>query len=150
MEKKKCTQCGEEKDVCEFFFKDKKTNKLHSQCKSCYREKRKNKEHYLKYKVEYLERVDKRKKEKTKENREKLLEYFKEHHCVKCGENNPIVLDFDHRDEKEKKYGISNMITSYNWVTILTEIQKCDVLCANCHRIKTSQQFGWWYESIIR
>lgn len=150
MEKKKCTQCGEEKDVCEFFFRDKKTNKRHSQCKSCYKEKRKNKEHYLKYKVEYLERVNKRRKEKIKENREKLLEYFKKHHCVKCGENNPIVLDFDHRDEKEKKYGISSMIDSYNWSTILTEIKKCDVLCANCHRIRTSEQFGWWYERVIR
>ena len=123
---------------------------MHSQCKICYKEKRKNKEHYLKYKVEYIERVNERKKIKTKENRENLLEYFKTNPCIRCGETNPVVLDFDHRDEKDKKYGISNMITSYNWDTILSEIEKCDVLCANCHRIKTSQQFDWWYEKITR
>jgi hypothetical protein len=148
METKKCTQCGEEKEICDFFFKNKKTNKLHSQCKSCYKEKRKNKEHYAKYKEEYLERINIRKKIKTSENRVNLLEYFKTHHCVVCAESNPIVLDFDHKDEKEKKYGISSMIYSYNWTTILAEIEKCDVLCANCHRIRTSKQFGWWYENI--
>lgn len=148
METKKCTQCNTEKDLCEFFFKDKKTNKLHSQCKICYKEKRKNKEHYLKYKDEYLERVKKRKEIKTIENRENLLNYFKTHPCIKCGETNPIVLDFDHRSEDEKKYGISKMIYSYNWDTILAEIEKCDVLCSNCHRIRTSEQFSWWYESI--
>jgi hypothetical protein len=148
METKKCTQCGEEKEICDFFFKNKKTNKLHSQCKSCYKEKRKNKEHYAKYKEEYLERINIRKKIKTSENRVNLLEYFKTHHCVVCDESNPIVLDFDHKDEKEKKYGISSMIYSYNWATILAEIEKCNVLCANCHRIRTSKQFGWWYENI--
>jgi len=148
METKKCTQCNLEKEFTEFFVKNKEKKLLHSQCKSCYNRKRKSKEHYNKYKNEYLERINKRKAIKINENRQKLLEYFKEHSCIKCGETNPIVLEFDHRDEKDKKRGIATMMTSYNWETILVEIEKCDVLCANCHRIRTSQQFGWWYENI--
>ena len=148
METKICKKCDETKEKSEFFFRDKKKNILHTQCKICYKKNRKNKEHYIKYKEAYLDRVNKRKLIRKKENRENMLSYFKTHCCVKCGEDNPIVLDFDHRDEKTKKYNISAMIASYNWETIITEIQKCDVLCSNCHRIKTSKQFGWWYEDI--
>ena len=149
METKQCVKCTKDKDVCEFFFRNKEKNILHSQCKECYGNSRKQKEHYQKYKTEYQERTNKRKVVKSVENRENLIEYFKTHPCINCNEHNPIVLDFDHRDEKEKKYGISKMIYDYNWETILEEINKCDVLCANCHRIKTSKQFGWWYEKVI-
>jgi hypothetical protein len=148
METKICKKCGETKEKSEFFFRDKKKNILHTQCKICYKQNRKNKEHYIKYKEAYLDRINKRKLVRKKENRENMLSYFKTHYCIKCGERNPIVLDFDHRDEKTKKHNISAMIASYNWETILMEIEKCDVLCSNCHRIKTSKQFGWWYEDI--
>ena len=148
MESKKCGKCNEIKKESDFFFRNKKNNILHSQCKICYTKSRKNKEHYEKYKEEYKTRINSRKLIKSVENREKLIEYFKTHPCISCGERNPIVLDFDHRDEKEKKYGISKMICSYNWESIEKEIGKCDVRCANCHRIRTSQQFGWWYESL--
>lgn len=56
--------------------------------------------------------------------------------CVDCGEKNHIVLDFDHL--KNKKYNISRMIhDGFSWKAILKEIEKCEVVCANCHRIRT-------------
>jgi transcription elongation factor Elf1 len=56
--------------------------------------------------------------------------------CVDCGEENHIVLDFDHL--KDKKYNISRMIhDGFSWAAIKKEIAKCEVVCANCHRIRT-------------
>jgi hypothetical protein len=56
--------------------------------------------------------------------------------CVDCGESNHIVLDFDHI--KNKKYNISRMIhDGFSWAAIKKEIAKCEVVCANCHRIRT-------------
>lgn len=56
--------------------------------------------------------------------------------CMDCGETNPIVLDFDHL--KDKKYNVSRMIhDGFSWAAIKKEIAKCEVVCANCHRIRT-------------
>jgi hypothetical protein len=56
--------------------------------------------------------------------------------CTDCGENNHIVLDFDHI--RDKKYNISRMIhDGFSWRAIMREIEKCEIVCANCHRIRT-------------
>ena len=54
--------------------------------------------------------------------------------CVDCGERDPIVLDFDHR-RGQKRLRVSSM-RAQGWplVTIVEEIKKCEVRCANCHR----------------
>ena len=57
--------------------------------------------------------------------------------CKDCGESNPLVLDFDHVRGK-KIMCISNMVrNSYSIETIQKEIDKCEVRCANCHRLIT-------------
>ena len=45
------------------------------------------------------------------------------------------VLDFHHRDPATKINRIADMIDRCSKAKILAEIQKCDCLCANCHRI---------------
>jgi hypothetical protein len=56
--------------------------------------------------------------------------------CVDCGITNHIILDFDHL--QNKKYNISRMIhDGFSWEAIKKEIAKCEVVCANCHRIRT-------------
>jgi hypothetical protein len=53
--------------------------------------------------------------------------------CVRCGEGDPACLDFHHVGDKEMS--ISKMITDgYGQESIEAEIEKCVVLCANCHR----------------
>lgn len=56
--------------------------------------------------------------------------------CKHCGNNDVRVLDFHHRDKDGKEVGISH-IRARGWgdKRILQEIAKCEVLCANCHRI---------------
>jgi hypothetical protein len=68
--------------------------------------------------------------------KQKLVEIKEASGCTDCGENNPIVLDFDHL--KDKKYNVSRMIhDGFSWRAIKKEIDKCEVVCANCHRIRT-------------
>ena len=78
------------------------------------------------------------------ENRFKLWQYLLEHPCVECGEDNPVLLEFDHLNPKTKKKAIARMLTSNAWVAIAKEIAKCQVLCVKCHRLLTAQQQGWY------
>jgi hypothetical protein len=74
--------------------------------------------------------------------RSKLFSYLSTKACIECGENNPIVLEFDHIDADIKFKSISKMLSGhYSWQSVEEEIKKCQILCANCHRIKTYVQF---------
>ena len=70
----------------------------------------------------------------------KLIEYLKDKACVDCNEDNPMVLDFDHLPKYEKSFSIGRAITgsTRSWKSIYLEIEKCEIVCANCHRIRTS------------
>jgi hypothetical protein len=68
--------------------------------------------------------------------KKRLSEIKEESGCVDCGVKNHIILDFDHLHDK--KYNISRMIhDGFSWAAIKKEIAKCEVVCANCHRIRT-------------
>ncbi|MCU4743177.1 homing endonuclease associated repeat-containing protein [Natronoglomus mannanivorans] len=55
--------------------------------------------------------------------------------CTRCDETNPVCLDFHHVDEEEKEMAVGKMIAfGYAKERIEDEIEKCIVLCANCHR----------------
>lgn len=58
--------------------------------------------------------------------------------CADCGYNeSAYALQFDHV-EGDKKDSVSNLIRSdYAWNTIKEEILKCEVVCANCHAVRT-------------
>ncbi len=74
-----------------------------------------------------------------REKRRKWLhEYKKTLSCVYCGEDNPLVIDLDHIDPSTKKGTPAMMVTGgYKWEDVMEEIDKCQPVCANCHRIKT-------------
>ncbi len=77
--------------------------------------------------------------------RQKLLEYLSVRECVDCREKDPIVLEFDHRDRKDKFKIVVKMLSGhYSWESVLKEIKKCDVRCANCHRRKTYKEQNCW------
>lgn len=72
--------------------------------------------------------------------------YLEAHPCVDCGEADPIVLEFDHRDQSTKLHNVANLITGMGKMAILiTEIEKCDVVCANCHRRRTHSRGQYTY-----
>lgn len=139
---KRCGKCGEVKPFNDFYKAHTKMCGYASYCKQCQHEHYKKRYHYrtkvLKqqwqpFKTEYRDR-----------NRIFVLDYLLAHPCVDCGEQDPIVLDFDHV-RGVKRAGVSvlvNMATA-SLETLKTEIDKCEVRCANCHRRRTAKQFNW-------
>ena len=96
--------------------------------------------HYLKNKEEIKARSFKRNKVQRVRNREFVMSIKEISECIDCGENNPLVLDFDHV-KGEKIMAISNMSNkAYGIDTISKEMDKCEVRCANCHRIITKKR----------
>ncbi len=143
---KTCSKCCETKEESEYFVKDKKSGRLHAQCKLCYKEHRKNysAEHYAKYGDAYRERARIRRAHVKKVMVSQLVEYLEDKSCVKCGESDIRVLEFDHIDPATKSFSIARGITyGKHWEIILKEIDKCQILCSNCHKKRTAVQYGW-------
>ncbi len=70
--------------------------------------------------------------------KQKVHQWFEEYKvalaCQRCGENHLAALDFHHRKLTEKDMSISQAVhNGWSIERILKEIEKCDVLCANCH-----------------
>lgn len=73
----------------------------------------------------------------------KLVDKYKlKRGCTDCGyDENSVALDFDHLPGFTKNKNITVMRTSsYTWKRILEEIHKCEVVCANCHRVRTRKR----------
>ena len=65
--------------------------------------------------------------------KQKCIEY-KGGKCQTCGYNNcAAALQFHHRDPNEKDFGLSHKGMPYSWEKTKKELDKCDLLCANCH-----------------
>jgi len=73
--------------------------------------------------------------------RGELFAFLSAKACVDCGEKDPVVLEFDHRNPQNKFKPIARMLSGhYSWNSLKKEIAKCDVRCANCHRRKSYVQ----------
>lgn len=70
-----------------------------------------------------------------------LLSFLREHPCVDCGEPDPVVLEFDHLSNKS--FTIADGLKSRSWAAVAAEIQKCEVVCVNCHRRRTAARGGF-------
>ena len=55
--------------------------------------------------------------------------------CTKCEQNHPAALDFHHTDPSQKENLVSKLVSNGCFAAAMEEVQKCIVLCANCHRI---------------
>jgi hypothetical protein len=138
-----CTKCKEPKDADADFSWSIRGIKRHSRCKSCHAEERadyyaRNKEKELEYKYD-------RQKERRDEGRKYVWEYLSTHPCQDCGEYDPLVLTFDHV-RGNKKMNISQMINQGYVLDVLKEeIDKCEVVCNNCHLRREKKRRGTKY-----
>ena len=106
---KKCCECKNVKTTEEFY----NYNKISAYCKVCYGIKT---------------------RERQKRFKEKCIEY-KGGKCTSCGYNKCIAaLEFHHRDPSTKKFSIVKAWTKGFKREVIEELEKCELLCANCHR----------------
>lgn len=128
---KTCPKCKSEKpDDC-FYRSALKKDGLSRICKECQRLY--IKEHYTNNKRYYKNKA----KNHGKLMRQLVLQH-KNKPCLDCGISYPYyVMDFDHV-RGEKRFNLSEIINgTQSKKAILEEIAKCEVVCANCHRIRT-------------
>ena len=134
-----CTGCGLTRPIEDFAFRDRARGRRRKRCKFCMREYAR--EYYRKNKVGATTSPTRRCSRKDL-NRE-IEEYLRIHPCVDCGEADPLVLDFDHRDGVQKLETVAYLRARGDREGLLLEIDKCDVRCSNCHSRRTAKQFGW-------
>lgn len=128
---KTCSLCKTEKHIDQFALRNREQGTYQSWCKPCKQA----------YESDYYRKSSSRKEQIKQQNAvaiERTKAYIltrKEGGCVDCGELDPIVLDFDHIGD-DKTYDIGNM-RGWGIEKIKKEIDKCEVVCSNCHRRRT-------------
>jgi hypothetical protein len=133
-----CSRCKVDKPTSDFHKRYDGFQPACKMCKSDYQKDSRNKDKigFNKKKQIHLEK-------RRDVARTFVADYLTKHPCIDCGEADIVVLDFDHRSEKE--FNVSVLVCSGSRIErIETEIAKCDVRCANCHRRKTAKDFKWW------
>jgi hypothetical protein len=131
MKTKICTTCNIEKSLDCFAKNPQKKDGLNYKCKEC--QNKYIKEHYKNNKQYYVEKA-KENKRKTKSIISNLKSNRKQDGCSICGENHPATLDFHHKNKNDKSFTIGQNKKHYGVETVKKELDKCIVLCSNCHR----------------
>ena len=151
-DKKKCNTCGEIKITSEYYpYK----NSIRGSCKKCTNNKskvymksisaEKRSEYWKKLwsSDDYRKRKYKSSKERFKRIKQKSVDYLGGK-CNKCGYDKCIeALEFHHKDPSTKDYDLSKgrgIDTRKSFETLKEELDKCVLLCANCHREEHYEQ----------
>lgn len=101
--------------------------------------KREHPEKLREYRRDWYAKNQKAAKDAVRQRKREIRGWFDsykaEQKCQRCGEAHPACLEFHHREPGEKDRDVSKAL-DWGWGVerILSEIAKCDVLCANCHR----------------
>jgi hypothetical protein len=140
--RKKCTSCKDDKFLSDFNKNKSKKDGYNNICRVC--SNKRSKKYYHDNVEHHKVVIGVRRKKEVLINRQNLYNYYLEHPCVDCNENDPIVLESDHKDDANKINNVSNMVYQNSWGTILIELEKCETRCANCHRRRTAKQFDWY------
>jgi hypothetical protein len=147
MEHKFCHKCQSDLTV-DLFNKNASCKDGYARtCRSCMKEYRKV--HYSNNRENYIRVVMASNIRRAEAKQERLRQFFVDKKCMDCPVDNPVVLEFHHRIPELKCKSISKMMSDGNsWERVLQEIDKCDILCSNCHKIRTHKQFntyrnGW-------
>ncbi len=129
--------CKELKLENEFNKNSHKKDGLQDICRLC--NKTRAKRYYKENQSYHRNQVNLRKRKLIKQNQEKMWGFLLKSSCVDCGNNNPLVLEFDHFRDKEN--GVCQLLCGgSSWERVLKEIEKCEIRCANCHNIKTHRE----------
>jgi len=128
---KHCPTCDTTKPLTEFYKDASHWTGYSAQCRAC-------KQIYFQT-HDYSEKRHARNRVLRQQNQILTDEYKRSRACCKCGEDDPICLDFHHTNKNDKSYTIGGRL-GQKWNTLLLEIEKCIVICANCHRKEHRKQ----------
>ncbi|MBO0782671.1 MAG: hypothetical protein J2P37_27980 [Ktedonobacteraceae bacterium] len=103
-----------------------------------YKDEQKRKEYHKEYHKgwyqQHKDEVVARRKKRQIAIRDWFRRYKDTLSCIDCGVSHPAVLQFHHRDKANKSFSIADVTSRAASVKqILNEIEKCDVVCVNCH-----------------
>jgi hypothetical protein len=128
-----CSRCEISKPVAEFNFRNRAKGVRHIYCRECGNEFTRS--HYRRNRRQYIERSM-----RANVRRREFMRETKSRPCADCGVQYPYyVMDFDHRVGEEKVFEM-NRVSYVTLGALKREIEKCDVVCANCHRERTHQR----------
>lgn len=127
---KHCGGCRRDLPRSEFYRNSKTSDGLQTRCKGCAREAQR-----ANYGARNITQ-----RQKRKQNWDKIFEYFGGRKCIHCGiESKWPIYDLHHKDPNTKDVSIGT-IAHYNWDKVFPEVEKCVLLCANCHRIAHAKE----------
>ena len=133
---KRCCNCRQEKPSDEYHKCSGRPDGLQNECKSCRSVRHKN--------TWGPERQAAQLKSNTARREERLTKIaeLKSVPCMDCGGKFlPCAMDFDHRPGETKISGVAELVQAQvAWSVIEAEIVKCDIVCSNCHRVRTWQR----------
>ena len=138
---RQCTGCGRTRPNEDFSYRDRARGIRRARCRFCMR--RYAAEHYRRNKARYATADWGRTRSRRGDIDREIDEYLRAHPCIDCGERDPLVLEFDHRDGVEKLETIAFLRARGKRDALMAEIDKCDVRCSNCHQRRTAKQFRW-------
>lgn len=143
-----CSVCKTEKELNEFYtWTWKGETKPRASCKAC--QQKRCKIWHEENKEEVCIRSKKNREIRNDKARAYIIEYLTKNHCTDCKATNLMILEFDHLGDKE--FTIAKLLQSSAALSrIISEIKKCEVVCANCHRIRTytrNQSYRWKAEN---
>lgn len=138
MTAKRCPRCDRDLPLEVFDFRDAARTSLQSYCRDC--AKAAWRDWYSRDANRELHRllVGKRRRARIKRHRE-IIRSIKQQPCADCGKTfPPEAMDFDHL--REKRTEVSRLLYVSGTAALLAEIEKCEVVCANCHRVRTMRR----------
>ena len=129
---KKCTMCKESKEITDFNKNKTKHDGYNNICREC--SKARSKQYYNMNPLQHRKAVAKRNAIQRTIIRDYIIEQ-KTSGCILCDETDPCCIDFHHTDPTSKAFGIGSAGGRGIPINdIQKEINKCVLLCANCHR----------------
>jgi hypothetical protein len=134
-----CGRCRQLRPTADFAWRRKARNQRDNYCRACraaYKQ-----EHYAAHRERYVANAVRRKQLLIAERTAHLIALFGERPCADCGETDPLVLEFDHLGVKN--FNIAAGLRNHSWQAVLAEIDRCEVVCANCHRRRTALRGGF-------
>jgi hypothetical protein len=129
---KRCSRCKEWKPLDAFNKLSKAKDGLQWNCREC------NAAWHAENKERHNALIHARRDRIRSEQQDRLYAYLEDHPCVDCGEDDILVLEFDHL--RDKRAAVTQMPGTHDWSVIEAEIEKCDVVCSSCHRRRTAMR----------